>query len=51
MSERPPYPSLWCGQHGEWEPTARACDSAFDPDEVDWLVHDPMAENGGGTDR
>lgn len=34
---RPPYPSLWCGEHDRWEPTGSACPSAFDPDEVDWL--------------
>lgn len=32
------YPSLWCGKHGEWEATEEACDCAFDPDGVDWLV-------------
>lgn len=41
---RPSEPALWCGAHDRWEPIARACDAAFDPDSVPWLVPDPDAE-------
>lgn len=36
--------SLWCGRHDQYEPKSNACDGAFDPDEVDWLVDKEASE-------
>ena len=37
---RPPYPSLWCPQHGTYERTGQACVDAYDPEAVAWLKSD-----------
>lgn len=50
---RPFGPALWCGQHGRWEHPAGSCNTAFDPNQVDWLVPegtlDAEPRNAGGS--